>query len=407
MWLAVTIFFAFQFILRLVPGVMHDNLLQQYDITTEQFGNILSVYYFSYSIMQIPVGVLLYKFNFRIVTNFCILLCVLGNTAFVFSDNWVMALIGRFMVGAGSAGGFLSVVRVINGFFPQEYRAIMISFSFTVGLVGAIFGATPMTWLLTKVDHKTILFGVSIIGIIISGMIMLPKIEESKNTSENVDDDWLHNLIQVIKNPYIILIGISGGLMVGTLEGFVDVWGFKYFSQIMNLNKIEASYLPSCVYLGMCFGGPILVSTARFIGGSYSIVNVFCGILMASIFAIILYDTSISYIGLQSLMIFLGVLSCYQVLVFALAGELVESNQSSIAISFVNCLNMSFGSFFHKSIATTMNMFWDGSKINDIPIFTHACFVKGLSIIAISCLFGSAGFAILAFMDKNNQKPAS
>ena len=65
MWVLPLLFFTYQFILRLWPGLMMQSIMTQFSIDATQFGFIAAVYYYGYAGMQIPVAFLLDRFGTR------------------------------------------------------------------------------------------------------------------------------------------------------------------------------------------------------------------------------------------------------------------------------------------------------------------------------------------------------
>ena len=114
MWLFPLLFFAYQFILRLWPGLMMQQMMEQYSISSSQFGVIAAFYYYGYSSMQIPVAMLLDRFGAKYIVFAFALLCGVATLLFTYSSNWYLACFSRFLVGAGSAVGFLGVSKVVS-----------------------------------------------------------------------------------------------------------------------------------------------------------------------------------------------------------------------------------------------------------------------------------------------------
>ena len=111
------------------------------------FGTLAGYYYLGYAGMQIPLGIMLDKMSFRIVTFLAIITASLGTLVFVTTDNWHYLLAGRFLMGAGSGVAFLAVAKITKTYFSEKYHPLMIGLAFSFGLTGAVFGATPMRYL--------------------------------------------------------------------------------------------------------------------------------------------------------------------------------------------------------------------------------------------------------------------
>ena len=54
MWIIPLLFFTYQFILRLWPGLMMHQIMEQFSIDASHFGVLAALYYYGYSGMQIP-----------------------------------------------------------------------------------------------------------------------------------------------------------------------------------------------------------------------------------------------------------------------------------------------------------------------------------------------------------------
>ena len=138
MWFFPLAFFSYQFILRLWPGLMMQQIMTQFSIDASQFGLIAACYYYGYAGMQIPVAILLDRFGTKKIVFAFAIVCGLAMALFTYSNNWYLACFSRFLIGAGSAVGFLGVSKVISEWFPTAQYTKMIGLSFSVGLIGAI-----------------------------------------------------------------------------------------------------------------------------------------------------------------------------------------------------------------------------------------------------------------------------
>ncbi|CAN0575110.1 unnamed protein product, partial [Ectocarpus sp. 12 AP-2014] len=240
LWSLANIFFAFQFILRLSAGILREEIIQKFAIDASNFGTLAGYYYLGYSIAQIPLGIMLDRLSFRFVTSLAIATASIGTLIFVTTDNWSMLLFGRFLIGAGSGVAFLSVAKIIKSCFEEKYHSPMLGFSFSFGLIGAVFGPTPMKYLFDQFGYDIVFNMLAIIGFVISAAILLLGTLDSEKGTNSARDTF-NSVVKLILNPKIILIGISGGLMVGALEGFADVWAIPFFNQSFGLSKTDST----------------------------------------------------------------------------------------------------------------------------------------------------------------------
>lgn len=394
MWGVTTLFFAYQFIMRLAPGLLMPELMQKFNIDATAYGLFAAIYYFVYAGMQIPVALLLDRFGPRIVITICILACSVGTLLLCTTNHWGLLLFGRCLIGAGSAAGFLGSSKIITVWFPEKLYTKMIGFTFTFGLLGAVYGGKPIGLLIAKFGWVDVLIHVGLVGLVIS--ILVAGLVRNSSTSTPIPvhctdkiSTIFKNLKAIVCNKHLLLIALANFLMVGSLEGFADVWGVPYLVTTRGMLKENAAQIVSLIYVGMLFGGPILVYCADKLRSRYwvaSATGLFMGLIFVSIFSFnIQLDTNMLYV----LLFIIGILCCYQVLMFSIGTSLVPKASANLAVAFLNSINMFGGSFFHSTIGYCMDFFWDGSIENGVRIYDTHAYTYALSLIAIMAVLGS------------------
>lgn len=397
-WLGPVLFFAYQFVMRIAPGLVMPELMQKFNVNASEFGLFASLYYVGYAGMQIPVALLLDKFGPRKVITLSAVVCSIATLALIYTNDWKLALLSRFLIGAGSAAGFLGVSKVISLLFSKEKYTRMVGFSFTLGLMGALYGGKPLGSLIQVVGFEKVLILVGCLGFLIATFIYLTLRDGSTETNQKAENpSILFDLKKIVLNKELLMIAFANFLMVGALEGFADVWGVSYLVTSRGIEKSEAALLTSTIFFGMLFGGPALAYFSNKMK-SESALTAACGLLMALLFFIMLnYNSNLSNALLYVLFFATGILCCYQVLVFSMGSNLVPIHLRCVTVAFLNCINMLGGSFFHSSIGNLMDYFWSGSMNNGLKFYDENTYVYALSIIPIASVLGSL---ILIFRKK-------
>jgi MFS family permease len=406
MWLLPLSFFAYQFILRLWPSLMMQQIMGQFAIDATAFGVLASVYYYGYAGMQVPMAILLDKVKVRYVIFSCALICGVATYAFSYTDNWYVALISRFMVGAGSAVGFLGVSKVVSQWFSKENYSKMIGFTFTIGLMGAIYGGKPVSLLVSQYSWQTIattlaLFSMSI-GVVALALLRAPKLSLDEKQSKS--EFQFSDLKTLLTSKTIWILGIVNLLMVGALEGFVDVWGVSYLMSAYNITQADAAELTSMIFIGMLFGGPILVLLSKYFG-NYAVISA-CGLGMGLLFMQLISGIEYNWYVLAILFILTGVMCCYQVIIMASGCEMIDIKLLGVTIAFLNCMNMFGGSFFHSVIGFFMDKYWSGNLVNGIKSYGIESYNHALMIIPICSIIGAFLILMLGIVSRRRERAA-
>jgi predicted MFS family arabinose efflux permease len=375
-WFIVSLFYSFQYILRVMPSIMMPDLLTQFHIDEGFFGQFSGVYYIGYALAHIPLGLLLDKYGPRRILTLCSLLTVVGLSPILCCDHWALALLGRFLIGIGSSGAILGCFKIIRLVFAEAKFARMLSFSVMIGLTGAIYGGAPVTYLCTVFGYQWVTLSFMITGLLISMLtfVSLP------STPLRSGPPLGNALIPVLTHRLVLLTCIFAGLMVGPLEGFADVWGVPFLKSTYALTGLQASSLCSLIFLGMCFGSPLLSLMAEKIQNTLLCITL-SGAIMALVF-LLLITQLLSPTLMPVFFALVGVCSAYQILSITQAASFVPSTHAGVTTAVANMIIMLFGYGFHSLIGLTVN-------------HTHQA-SSGILIIIAGLVLGSLGFLGLA-----------
>ena len=190
--------------------------------------------------------------------------------------------------------------------------------------------------------------------------------------------------------------------MVGSLEGFSDVWGIPYLMTVYAISKNTAAELVSLVFIGMMCGGPILAWCSKK-WGQYTVIAM-CGIGISIAFCALLLTQHYHWWLQASLLFSIGVMCCYQSIVFAAGARLAKPHHLGVTIAFLNCINMLGGSFFHTMIGRLMDMFWTGTINPDgVKQYTLTTYQYALTIIPASAFVGAILIGLMGIVIHRKQ----
>lgn len=381
-----SIFYAYQYILRVMPNIMLEDIMQQFNIDAAVFGQYSGVYYLGYCLMHLPIAIALDRYGPKKVMPICILLTVIGISPIIFADYWVYPIIGRAFIGMGSSAAILGAFKVIRMGFKEERFTRMLSLSVTIGLIGAIYGGGPVNYMCDILGYKMVVALCAGVGIALAALtyFIVPNMAPTPHRPIRAD------IKEVLTNPKVIAICIFAGMLVGPLEGFADVWATEFLKEVYGFDTSVASYLPSMIFVGMCFGAPVLSLIAEKTG-SYLGSIIGAGVVMAVIFlALILGDLTMNTMTISFLIV--GVCCAYQIIAIYKASTYVPEYVSGLTTAVANMIIMSFGYIFHTIIGLVVNAYGGADSAT--------AFVYGISVIPIALGMGTLGFGILLYKEK-------
>lgn len=380
-WMIASVFYAYQYILRVMPNIMLEDIMQQFHIGAATFGQFSGVYYIGYSLMHLPLGILLDRFGPRKVMSGCILLTVVGLLPLIYAEHWAYPIIGRALIGMGSSAAILGVFKIVRMTFSEQRFSRMLSLSVTIGLIGAIYGGAPISYMHDMLGYHTVVQTFMVGGLIlaIATYLIVPEIpaEEQHSVMENVKE--------VLVNPRVIWTCILAGMMVGPLEGFADVWGTVFLKQVYGLEPSVAASLPSMIFIGMCFGAPALSLVAEKTG-NYLATIIGSGIVMAICFFFLLFSQlSTTFVTISFILV--GICCSYQILAIYKASTFVRGEVAGLTTALANMIIMLFGYVFHTIMGGVINALGGPGSSQAL--------VYGIVVIPIALGIASVGFGVL------------
>ncbi|MDP3935794.1 MAG: MFS transporter, partial [Alphaproteobacteria bacterium] len=238
-----SLFYAYQYILRLLPSVIKDDLMLNYMLDAKDFGYFNGFYYAGSAAFHLPVGLMLDRIGPKYTISLSLFLCGLGIIPPLFSDSWTIAVIGRFLLGGGSVSAILSLFYVIRINFPPTRFASILGISATLGLSGALFGSRPIGILNEMLGWKNVIWILSATAIVLALLFVL-FMPNQKDCSAPKTSSMVADLKELLKNKHVWAVSLLAGLMVGSLEGFADAWGVSFLQTVYELNQADAQFIP-------------------------------------------------------------------------------------------------------------------------------------------------------------------
>ncbi|WP_042280560.1 MFS transporter [Candidatus Protochlamydia sp. R18] len=381
MWIVASIFYAYQYLLRVMPNIVIDDIMQQFQIGAATIGQFSGIYYIGYSLMHLPLGILLDRYGPRKIMSICILLTVIGLLPLIFATHWIYPIAGRALIGMGSSAAILGLFKIIRLSFSEEKFPRMLSISVMIGLLGAIYGGGPVGYLREIYGYHAVVQLFALIGIVLMGITfwMIPNVKSSRPTS------MMSEIKVVIFNKRVIWCCLFAGLMVGPLEGFADVWGRSFLKEVYQFDGTLAASLPSMIFIGMCFGAPILSLIAEKTG-NYLTTIIGAGIIMTISFSsLLIWHLNTNWMGFNFIIV--GICCAYQILAIYKASTYVSEQAAGLTTAVANMIIMIFGYTFHAIIGSIINVF--GGSNNEQAL------IYGIAVIPIGLTIGILGFVIL------------
>jgi MFS family permease len=385
---AAALFYCYEFILRIIPGVLQSEISAAFgNISATTFGQLSAFYYFAYSPMQMPVGLLMDRFGPKRLLTLACLCCTIGSWMFSFTSSILIASYGRFLVGFGSSFAFVGVLSLAVHWIPKHLFSLVVGLMTTLGMLGVVYGEIKITNLALNLGLNHVLSMMVFIGAGLSLLLFFVVQDGPKGhiTYKHPLPEFFKNVWKVLASPQVWLIGVVGACLYTSLSVFGELWGKNYLQQAHNLTKSQAAASISLVFLGWAVGAPISGYFSDKTGKRVlpltigAIVSLIC-------ISIILYIPNISHPFLNLLLFLYGVFSGTEIIVFVMAKENSGAQLAGTVFAATNMIVTLGGVIFQPLVGILLDSFGDNKIIAGEHVYTTLNYQLALSILPISLL---------------------
>lgn len=234
----------------------------RFHISASQLATFTMLQLLVYAAMQIPVGLLVDRWGPRAVILVGVVVGGIAQASFAFADTYTLALIARIGVGIGDSLTFICLLRLTATWFPPRRIALMTTLNGSIGQLGAILAAVPMTWALSHLGWTKAYLTSSIAAVVllVSALAVLrdaPGVRSQRGASRplrsvvgDLGVSWRH--------PGTRLAFWVHFTTPFSANAMAMLWGLPFFVKGEGQSDHVAGLLISLVTLASILGGPAI-----------------------------------------------------------------------------------------------------------------------------------------------------
>ncbi|HEY4267060.1 MAG TPA: MFS transporter [Galbitalea sp.] len=252
-------------------GVAGVAATDRFEVSAALLSSLAVIQLIVYAGLQIPVGVLLDRVGPRFLISLGAALMLVGQTTLALSPTIGVAIVGRILVGAGDAMTFISVLRLLPNWFSGRRLPIVSQWVGTIGQLGQILSAVPLSLLLHSAGWSTtFLVAAGASGLALVAALTLVRngvspVTSSVSTISGAPASPLRQLRDALGRPGTRLGFWSHFVTQSSGTVFSLLWGFPFLSVALGYGPANASLLLTLMVLTAVVTGPMLgLLTARY-----------------------------------------------------------------------------------------------------------------------------------------------
>ena len=405
MWGLGTLYFYFDFINQVIPAALGQQLSAAFQADAPTLGLIASSYFYSYALLQIPVGLAVDHFGPR--RPLACAAVIAGTSCLLFSmaSSPVQAIFTRMMVGAGAAFSFVSCLKLAANWFPANRFATMVGLTNIIGMIGAVSGEGPISALAETIGWRETLWLIAGLGILLAILIfLLMQDQPYDNVKPQKHADHLQvfaDLIYLLQQRDAWLTGIYAATINTSFIAFGALWGTLFIQTKFMVGQTQAATIVSTLFIGAIpgsfFFGWFADRIQRFkipmiLGASGGLISM----------AILLYMPQLPLWMAYGLVFLLGFFCCGNVLAYANNARIGPQQSEGTSLGFTNTWLIGGSALFQPLIGKLLQTHETTSIPSTNMHFSIVDFQFALSAIVTSLTIA----LLMSLLIKENYSPS-
>jgi sugar phosphate permease len=259
--------FVLSFFHRTAPAAIAGELTQAFAISGAVLGTLAATYFYVYTVLQIPVGVLADTLGPRKLLTGGSAIAAAGSLLFALAPAWEIAAVGRTLVGVGVSVAFISILKVSAVWFPANRFATLAGMTMFAGNLGAVIAGAPLAWLVTQASWRSVFVGLAVLSALLALASWwrvrdrpedagLPAVNAVAPTTARLP--WMRAVLRVLANratwpAFVVNFGVGGSYLT-----FAGLWAVPYLQQTRGMTRVDAAQHTSLLLLGVAIGSLVI-----------------------------------------------------------------------------------------------------------------------------------------------------
>lgn len=402
-FLLLALAYVLAFFHRVAPASIAAELQLAFNASGAVLGGLAAMYFYIYTVMQIPTGILVDTLGVRKIATLGGLVAGVGSIVFGLADTLLIASLGRLLVGLGVSVIFISLMKLNAVWFHDRHFGTMGGLTILIGNLGAVLAASPLVWALTYTSWRSVFVAIGAFSLLLGvltwfvvrnhpGEAGFPSMRELDGEAPHTPHrgHWYDGLLRVAKNR-ATWPGFWPNLGVGgTLFTFAGLWAVPYLRDVHGMSRALAAGHTSLLLTGFAIGALCSGVLSDRIGRRRPVMVV--GIVVYLLCWLPwLANFRMSTAASLALFFAMGVGASGFTLAWAVTKEVNPPALSGMATSVVNTGSFIGAGLLQPLVGWVMDLGWDGKLAAGARVYSAANYRLGLAMLFLFALAGLAG----------------
>jgi sugar phosphate permease len=246
--------YVLSFFHRIAPNAIAGELREAFGASGAELGALAASYFWSYTLMQVPTGVLVDRLGPRRIVALGGVAAGVGSLLFARAETLAGASAGRALVGLGVSVAFVSLLKLVTSWFREAEFATITGLVMVLGNVGALSASTPLAWAASVTSWRNVFALVGVVSLAGGALtflvardhpadVGLPSMRALEGRPEHPAHEgrWWEGIWAVVRNRdtwpgFFVNLGLAGAFIA-----FAGLWAGPYLRAAYGMSSARAA----------------------------------------------------------------------------------------------------------------------------------------------------------------------
>ncbi|QOJ78628.1 MFS transporter [Infirmifilum lucidum] len=336
--------------------------------------SLASTYFYAYSAMQLPAGVLADALGVRKYVSISAGIMSAGVFLFASARPQLM-LLGRLLIGAGAAAVYVSIQRVIGIYASQDRGGLLTGLALSIGNIGALFATLPSRVVIDALGFSNFFV---VLAVSSSLLTIAPThtIADEGLGSKGVVEGLKKTISQLkiaATSYHSIAVALAYTGTYSAVLAFQSYWAYEYLQKNFGMSKEEVAQALLLLALAFLATVPLVGYTSdSILKKRKPILVAGCFLHSAAWFTAILLPATSSRAAVNAYMLVLGLVASTHMVISPMAREAYPPEFSGTTFAFVNMVGF-LAVAVYQSLGLVVK-----DPVHILALFSVASLVSGL-----------------------------
>ncbi|MFL5288758.1 MAG: MFS transporter [Rhodopila sp.] len=272
------------YLFRTVNGPLGERLIAEFHLNAGQLGLLTSVYFLAFATSQLPLGLAIDHYGPRRVQIALCLVAAAGALMFAAAGNMATLILGRTLIGVGTAAGLVAGLKALNMAVPHHRLMLMNGFYITCGGLGAMAGTYPVSWAADHLGWRGTFVGLAAMTVVVAVAFAVVVPHQRTETKPEPWRQTLLALVGICRTAVFWRLAPLSASVIGSAFAIHGLWAARWMTDVDGMAQRSVTLDLLIMGVGLAAGATTLgaignwlrargVSTAALFAGA-------CGVFL-------------------------------------------------------------------------------------------------------------------------------